>query len=305
MKSIKKIGYNREGRRCGEGHTVEREWKKWKPSKKSIFNNIAIGDVTVGEKRYKIPSKPETSYILNRQEFICQLARRAKKLGAIIIANDRIKSISELDGNYIIDASGCPSTVKRELGLHHGIIGITYQQTLEDSNAFIADTAKVFYTGIFGYYWIFPRDPTKKEINVGIGLFGKFSCELKEMVEKFKQEQGIEGKISYVTGGLIPGGLQRPLRYRNILFVGDAGVGTFPFTGQGIYRALMSGDMAGACIAKNRVNKYPHIINQDFIKWDLIGKTFIKVNSYLRNINPKLVLTSLNYFIGANELMHL
>jgi len=147
--------------------------------------------------------------------------------------------------------------------------------------------------------------PYKKEINIGVGLFSDDDYNLKELLETFKQKHGVRGKISYVIGGLIPGGLQRPLRYRNILFVGDAGVGTFPFTGQGIYRALMSGDIAGACIAKNRVNKYPHIINQDFIKWDLIGKTFIKVNSYLRNINPKLVLASLNYFIGANELMHL
>jgi len=301
----KKIGYNHEGRRCGEGHTVEREWKKWKPSKKSIFNNIAVGDVTVGKKRYIIPTKPQTSCILNRQEFICQLARRAKKLGAIIKANDRIKSISELDGNYIIDASGCPSTVKRELGLRHGITGVTYQQTLEKSNVFVADTVKVFYTGIFGYYWIFPRDPIKKEINIGVGLFSDGDYNLKELLETFKQKHGIGGKINYVTGGLIAGGLQRPLRYRNILFVGDAGVGAFPFTGQGIYRALISGDIAGACITKNRVNKYPHIINQNFIKWDLIGKTFIKANSYLKNINPKLVLASMNYFIGANELIHL
>ena len=57
---------------------------------------------------------------------------------------------------------------------------------------------------------------------------------------------------------------------------------------------IVGGGIAGAYIAKNRVNKYPHIINQDFIKWDLIGKTFIKVNSYLRNINPKLVLASMN-----------
>jgi len=173
---------------------------------------------------------------------------------------------------------------------------------------FIADTVKVFYTGIVGYYWIFPRDPIKKEINIGVigvGLLSDDDYNLKELLETFKQKHGVRGKINYVAGGLIPVGLQRPLRYRNILFVGDAGVGAFPFTGQGIYRALISGDIAGACIAKNRVNKYPHIINQDFIKWDLIGKTFIKFNSRLRNINPKLVLASLNYFIGTNELMNL
>ena len=233
------------------------------------------------------------------------MGRKAKKYGTIIKTNDKVKSISELDGNYIIDASGCPSTVKRELGLHHSMTGVTYQQTIEKSNAFIADTVKVFYTGTFGYYWIFPRDSTKQEINIGVGLFSDGDYNLKKLLETFKQKHGIMGKINYVVGGQIPAGIQRPLRYKNILFVGDAGVGAFPLSGQGIYRALISGDIAGACIAKNRVNKYPHIINQNFIKWDLVGKTFIKANSYLKNINPKLVLASMNYFIGANELMHL
>ena len=34
----KKIGYNHEGRRCGEAHSIENEWKKWKPIGKSVFN---------------------------------------------------------------------------------------------------------------------------------------------------------------------------------------------------------------------------------------------------------------------------
>ena len=33
----KKIGYNHEGRRCGEAHSIESEWKKWKPIGKSVF----------------------------------------------------------------------------------------------------------------------------------------------------------------------------------------------------------------------------------------------------------------------------
>ena len=46
------------------------------------------------------------------------------------------------------------------------------------------------------------------------------------MLENFKKENGISGKINHVTGGPVPLGLQRPLIYKNIIFVGDAGVGT-------------------------------------------------------------------------------
>lgn len=301
----KKIGYNHEGRRCGEAHSVENEWTKWQPIGKSIFNIITRGEAVVGNKKYVVKRKLGTAFILNRPEFICQLAQEAERLGVIIQTDDKIKRIVELDGDYIIDASGCPSFIKRELGFIRGIKAISYQQTLENSNFFVADTIRLFYTGSGGYYWIFPRNPEKKEINLGIGLFGKNNFNLKEMLEEFKEKNQISGKVNYVTGGLVPVGLQRPLIYKNILFVGDAGVGTFPFTAQGIYRALISGDVAGKCIANNYPKKYPYIMQQKFIKWDLIGKTFLKVNAPFGKINSKLVLILLNKFQSFCELTHL
>jgi len=300
----KRIGYNHEGRRCGEAHTIENEWKKWKPEEKSVYNNIKTGETIIGNKKHIINRKPGTSCILNRQEFICQLSREAKKHGAIIQTSDKIKTIQDLDSDYIIDASGCPSSVKRELGIKHGMIGFTYQQTLEDSNFFVSDTVNFITSGYFGFYWIFPRDPKKREINLGIGVTENLKYNLKEMLERFKEENNIEGKINYVTGGLIPVGFQRPLIYKNILFVGDAGVGSFPLTGQGIYRALISGDIAGKCIARNCAGKYPYIIHQKFIKWDVVGKNFVRMNHILRRIGPKAVLMAANYFLEIHGRMH-
>jgi len=262
--------------------------------------------VIVGSKKHVFYREPGVLYILNRPEFICQLARKAEKLGVIIQTDDKIKTINNLDGKFIVDASGCPSTIKRELGIKRGIEGVTYQHTIENSNCFISDTLKIIYTGKGGYFWIFPRDPNKKEINIGIGFYrGNFGYDLKNMLEEFKEKQKIEGTVNYVVGGLVPAGLQRPLLRNNILFVGDAGVGTFPFTGQGIYRALISGDVAGRCIARGYPKKYPHIMNQKFIKWDLIGKIFIRANYIFRRINPKLVLASLNYFTDFSNMIHL
>lgn len=300
----KKIGYNHEGRRCGEAHSIENEWKKWKPIGKSVFNDIKIVEIIIGKKKHIIHWAPGTSCILNRQEFIYQLSLKAEKLGAIIQTNDKIKTIQDLSSDYIVDASGCPSSIKRELGIKNGMTGFTYQQTIEDCNWFISDTSKIIFSGYFGYYWIFPRDPEKREINLGIGLTGNLHYNLKEMLERFKEENNIEGKINYVTGGLIPGGIQRPLMYRNILFVGDAGVGSFPVTGQGIYRALISGDVAGRCIAQNRAKKYPYRIYQKFIKWDVIGKNFVRMNHIFRRIGPKAVFMASNYFSEIYGMMH-
>ncbi|MCK4365223.1 MAG: NAD(P)/FAD-dependent oxidoreductase [Thermoplasmatales archaeon] len=252
-----------------------------------------------------ITREPGTAFVLNRQEFINQLGKNAEKLGVELCTDDKIKSTNDLDGDYIIDASGCPSSIKREIGIDKGIKAVSFQQTIENSNCFKPNEAVVKFDGRYGYFWIFPRNPEKKELNVGVGFIKDFGYNLKEFLEIFKKEYNITGNVNYVTGGLIPVGLQRPFKYKNILFVGDAGVGTFPFSGQGIYRALLSGDIAGKCISKGKAKKYPHMINQAFIKWEIVGKTFITFNLAFRRINPRLFLFSLRKLGSFVEITHL
>lgn len=297
----KRIGYNPEGRRCGEAYTLWEELKKWKPVGKSIFNEIKDFIIIIDNKKYIYPMMPDAHFVLNRQEFICQLARKAKRLDVDIQTGDKVEYVEDLDGDYIVDASGCPSTIKKNLGLSMGIISIGYQQTLEKSTYFIKDTIKIFFTGGTRYFWIFPRDPNKKEINVGVGLLGERRHNLVEMLENFKEKNRIDGKINYTTGGLIPMGLQKPLKYKNILFVGDAGVGTFPLLAEGIYRALISGDVAGTCIAKGYPKNYPYIINRRFIKWDIAGKMILRGHNLLEKIGPEAVTTSLKFLLDINN----
>ncbi len=300
----KEIGYNYEGKKCGEAHSIEKEWSKWIPEKKSYYNVIKNAIVRTDNKLFQFQDEiTKNSFILNRPEFICQLSKKAEQLGVNIFSNNKIKEKNQLNGDYIIDASGCPSIFKIKYRLNRGIKGIGYQQTISNSNNFINDTIKIQYTNELGYYWIFPRDPIKKEINVGYGLYNinkikSDNINLKKKLETFKLENSINGTIQYEIGGMIPMGLQYPLKYKNILFVGDAGVGCFPFQGQGIYRALLSGDLAGKCIAKNRFYKYPYYAKKMFIKWDIIGKSFLFLCDKLCNLNKNLVNTSWNLMIN-------
>ena len=154
----------------------------------------------------------------------------------------------------------------------------------------------MFFHGTMGYYWIFPRDPRKKEINLGVGVTGDRDVHLKEILETFKEEGNIKGTINHITGGYVPAGLQHPLMYKNILFVGDAGVGTVPITGEGIPGALYSGEIAGRCIATGCVKQYPYRIRCKFIKWDVIGKTFADTGLILQKIGAKAYVKALKYF---------
>ena len=236
---------------------------------------------------------------MNRPIFIQQLESEAEDLGVLIQTNDKIKTVEELDGDYIIDASGCPGLVKKEYKLNKGIKAVAYQQAIRDANCFKRDTVEIIYSFKYslGYYWIFPRNPNLKEINIGVGFVGKPDIPLKALLEKFKEQYGVKGKIDYVTGGLIPIGLQPPLAIDNILFVGDTGVGTFPLTGQGIYRALISGYDAGICIAKNKPELYPHLMREKFIKWDIIGKTILQGVDILHRIDESAASFIFNIFL--------
>ena len=92
-------------------------------------------------------------------------------------------AIEDLNGSIIVDASGCPSILKKELKVKNRFIALGYQETLENSDSFFSNSIKIYYSGEFGYYWIFPRDPIKKEINVGVGIFGDFGLNLKKMLD--------------------------------------------------------------------------------------------------------------------------
>ncbi len=300
-----KIGFNHEGRRCGEAHSIEELWSRFVPKGKSICNVITKGEVFCGKKKYEYGRVPNTAFMLNRPEFIAQLGREAKEAGVEVRTRDKVGSVFDLDSDFIVDASGCPSCVKRELGINLGIVGLTYQQTLVDANCFDPHVIKLYFMGEFGYYWVFPRRPELREVNVGMGFYGKYRdyC-MKQMLTDFINEHNIEGKIDYVTGGLIPSGLQRPLMKDNILFVGDSGVGSFPLTGQGIYRALLSGEVAGTLIAKGNAKSYPKKMNDLFLKWHLIGLAFNRVNDIVRHVSPDLVYKTTDFFLGLGASTH-
>ncbi len=298
------IGHNYEGRRCGEGYEIERDWQHWQPTEHSIFNRIQRVETIVGKKTYVAQQAPGAFYMLNRQEFICQLAREAEHLGVQISTGDKIRSVDELDGDYIVDASGCPSTIKKVIGLRQGIVGSTYQQTIEECNWFDPHVIKVIFFDASGYYWAFPRDPKKQEVNLGLGIIGGCHQNLKQMLEDFKAYHQIGGRVNYVVGGLIPAGIQRPLRYRNILFVGDAGVGTFPLLGAGIYRALLSGEIAARCLVHRHPEHYPYKIYQAFIKWEVLGKTFLHTSNVLSHIGKHALFAFYHAYLDVWYSFH-
>ena len=280
------IGYNPEGRRCAEGYVWYPDLPEWGPPSDCVFTVIKHQELVIGTTSHHPPIDPRllATVIINKQRFIAHLGQLAQGLGVDVQSLDAVTSVSDLDGDYIVDASGCPSLIRKNLGLHAGRAAKSYQQTLEHANVFAADTVRFYFKSSLGYFWIFPRDTTKREINLGIGVLDSSYGGPKELLSAFKQELDIQGEVNYVTGGLIPVGLQKPLRHDNILFVGDAGVGTFPFSGEGTPRAILSGVIAARCIVAEKPQQYPRLITREFLMWDVIGKTLLSTGRALRRI---------------------
>tara|TARA_B100000315_G_scaffold112693_1_gene103309 strand:- start:9081 stop:10133 length:1053 start_codon:yes stop_codon:yes gene_type:complete len=102
-----------------------------------------------------------------------------------------------------------------------------------------------------GYAWLFPK---RDRANVGLAVTkrnGKSG--LKEMLDSFissiKSEFALGTKILSTTGGRIPVSGPGPLIEDNVLAIGDAAGVVHPVSGEGIYRAIRSGRIAGEATA--------------------------------------------------------
>ncbi len=103
-----------------------------------------------------------------------------------------------------------------------------------------------FLPGLEGYIWVFPRCG---HLSVGIGGKHEPASVLRARLERYMDERGIAWRGAPIFGHLLPS-LETPAWRRNRvagdgwLAVGDAGGLTDPITGEGLYYAIRSGDLA-------------------------------------------------------------
>ena len=101
-----------------------------------------------------------------------------------------------------------------------------------------------------GYIWIFPRCG---HLSVGICGKGAPAWELRARLERFMQERGISWKEGRFYSHLLPALGSSGWRNNRVsgpgwLAVGDAGGLVDPITGEGLYYAMRSGELAGEVV---------------------------------------------------------
>ena len=127
-----------------------------------------------------------------------------------------------------------------------------------------------FLPGLEGYIWVFPRCG---HLSVGICGKGEPASLLRVRLEKYMDEQGIPRRDATFYSHLLPA-LDTPAWKRNRvagdgwLAVGDAAGLVDPITGEGLYYAMRSGDLAADALLGSPADpaaEYRKNLRRDFV----------------------------------------
>ncbi len=271
-----------------------------------LFEHYAIPDLLVKQRTsgviFQAPSGlrihaefPEGQYIatVNRHEFDSHLRWAAEDAGAIQV-DGRVLGYDEKgnkllvryrgpDGNvrtteadYLIGADGAHSRVARQtMGeLLPMVIGI--QEVIEpvpDRMQVLGNNCLFNYSPAVSpdfYGWIFPKG---EQVSVGIGTRLENRTKLQTLLNRMKEMHSdlLEGGKSIKrNGALIPSGQYKEHGLRRVLLVGDAAGFVLSASGEGIYFAMRSGEIAAEAIVafgEKRsdilVSKYTDMVNRE------------------------------------------
>ena len=232
---------------------------------------------------FRMHSDGPAVILIRRIEFDSMLARLAVSAGAEILApaaiaqarqdDDgvtlRTRDGRELRAPMVIAADGVNSVIARRLGMNPGwpaarlALDMMEETPVSALRAAEPDTLSVFYGygGAHGYAYIFPK---REHVNVGIGYVLPYFKERVDLTPYDLQRQFVgdlrarglmagESQRRHFTPFLIPiGGPLRKTAEGRVLLAGDAGGFVNGFSAEGIYYAMVTGDLAARAILAAR-----------------------------------------------------
>ena len=111
-----------------------------------------------------------------------------------------------------------------------------------------------FFSGFEGYLWVFPR---AGHLSVGICGKGEPAAAMRARLERYMEQRGLSREGATFYGHMLPSLGAESWRGNRLagdgwLAAGDAGGLVDPVTGEGIYYAMRSGELAGGLAAAGR-----------------------------------------------------
>jgi len=231
----------------------------------------------------------ETGYVIYRDIFDQELAKRAIKAGVkyqmntqvsgLVKEKNKIKGVKakhfddefEVEADIVVGADGVDSKVGLWAGINTTLKPVDLETCAQYTLAGIdcSEGYCDFYLGQKiapgGYVWVFPKG--KDVANVGIGILASLSEPgmAKKLLDKFidARPELKKGKPLRFLAGAVPVSMPVETVRDNLLLVGDAARHVDPITGGGLTHCLEGGKIAGEVIGKA-------IKNHDFSKETLM-----------------------------------
>jgi geranylgeranyl reductase family protein len=182
----------------------------------------------------------------------------------------RIRTRSgSIDADYCVVATGARNPL-RDVGTQY-----TAQDTMYALGYWVpSNQAHIdiqFLPNLEGYIWVFPRAG-----HLSIGICGKSESAqcLRARLERYMDEKGFSRKEAKFYGHMLPALESRGWRDNRLsgdgwIAVGDAGGLVDPITGEGLYYAIRSGDLASQILLQDgpvdrKAECYRQMISHDF-----------------------------------------
>ena len=123
-----------------------------------------------------------------------------------------------------------------------------------------------FFPKFEGYVWVFPR---ADHLSVGIGGRGEPAASMRARLEKYMDARGISRQGATFFGHMLPSLDAGSWKHNRLagdgwVAAGDAGGLVDPVTGEGIYYAMRSGELAGDLVAAGRQAEYAATVTREF-----------------------------------------
>ena len=258
---------------------------------KKIINETCLAAPRAGEVKMDL-GKPLLIY--SRMDLNRMLLDRAEDAGAQL-EKTRVLGIERggrgwrlktrngvLDADFCIVATGARNSL-RNVGTEW-----TAADTMYALGYFVPSAQDhidiQFLPNLEGYIWVFPRCG---HLSVGICGKGEPAHSLRVRLERYMNEKGISIKDASFYGHMLPslehsGWKNNRLSGEGWLAVGDAGGLVDPITGEGLYYAMRSGDLASQVVMSDseslaeRAQAYRTLLRRDFTADLEFGATLAK-----------------------------
>jgi geranylgeranyl reductase family protein len=224
----------------------------------------------VGTESFEVTSADPVAFMVMRDQFDAALVRTAHATGVVVRENERVLAVFEdsdgvsvttargsYRGRILIGADGAHSLVARTLFRQQRVpcmTGMEGEARVLERPAMLNAGTIVLDIGVLrgGYAWVFPK---KRNLSIGVAEFQEGGLGAKDGYERFlREEASLAGlprpprrghPLPVYMGSSSEGAM---LTTGRALLVGDAAHLVDPLFGEGIYYAVLSGQLGAETI---------------------------------------------------------